>query len=59
MTICPKCGGGSISGPHYERTPWGSEHLRYKCVCGYSTTEPTRDADKDSEPPLGKQKVIK
>ena len=41
---CPKCGGTRIVGPSYEKRAWGQERLRYHCLCGYSWTEPTQDA---------------
>lgn len=51
MITCPKCGGGSISGPLYEPAQRGvhlRDRLRYRCLtCGYSETRPTRDQDKD------------
>lgn len=48
MSRCPKCGGSSISGPHYENGNYcwhrDGEALRYTCACGYSETRPCHDA---------------
>lgn len=57
---CPKCGARMI-GPTFHRS-WtechhdaikGSygQHLHYRCVCGYDTTRPTRDAKQSQEAP--------
>ena len=45
---CPKCGKRMV-GPAYHRggnfdCAQRGEHLHYRCVCGYDTTRPTRDA---------------
>lgn len=50
---CRKCGGGRMNGPHYEKSLFGEESLRYVCgTCGYEEQRPTADAK-----PLGAQSL--
>lgn len=45
MDQCPKCSGKHIDGPHYVRSQYGGESLKYRCArCGYSKHEPCDDA---------------